>query len=146
MGFHFRFETLLKVRKIKENKAQQEFSKAQRHRQNLENLKNMKDAEKHEMIRELTSRMRSGMSAFQMSQYHDYIGFLEEGIKQIAKNIIAAEKQLDLKRGEMLQAKKEHTAIERLKEIDRERYTLNQRKSEMRFIDEIAIMRYGESQ
>ena len=107
MGFHFRFETLLKVRKIKENKAQQEFSKSQRHRQNLENLKNMKVSEKNELVRELTSRMKSGMNAFQLSQYHDYITFLEESIKQIARNIIAADKQLDLKRSEMLQAKKE---------------------------------------
>ncbi|MBN2298456.1 MAG: flagellar export protein FliJ [Deltaproteobacteria bacterium] len=145
MSFHFRFETLLKVRKIKENIAQQEFSKAQRHRFNLENLKNLKITAKNETIKELTSRMKAGMSALQMRQYHDYITFLGDSIKQLDKNLISADKQLDLRRGEMLKAKKEHKAIERLREIDEERHNMKQRKSEMRFIDEIAILRHGES-
>jgi len=145
MSFHFRFETLLKVRKIKVNMAQQAFSQAQRHRLNLENLKTLKITAKNETIRELRSRMKTGMSALRMKQYHDYINFLEDSIKQLDKNLISANKQVDMRRIEMLKAKKEHKAIERLREIDEECYTMKQLKSEMRFIDEIAILRHGES-
>ncbi|HHO75139.1 MAG TPA: flagellar export protein FliJ [Deltaproteobacteria bacterium] len=145
MSFNFRFKTLLKVRKIKENIAQQAFSQVQRHRLNIQNLKDLKVTTRNETIRELTSRMKSGISALRMRQYHEYITFLEDSIKQLDKNLASVDKQLDMRRLEMLKAKKEHKAIERLKELDEKDYTIKQRKAEMRFIDEIAILRHGEN-
>lgn len=143
MGFTFRFETLRKVRKIKENIAQQAFSQAQRHYFNLENLKNLRIAAKHDVQKELKKRMKSGLKASQMKQYYDYLAFLDENIKQMDKNLAAAQKKLDEKRAQMLSAKREHKAIERLKEVDEERYIMEQNRKEMRFIDEMAILRHG---
>jgi flagellar export protein FliJ len=143
MGFTFRFETLRKVRKIKENIAQQELSQAQRHYFNLENLKNLRIAAKHDVQNELKKRMTSGLKASQMKQYYDYLAFLDENIKQLDKNLAAAQKKLDEKRAHMLSAKREHKAIERLKEVDEERYIMEQNRQEMRFIDEMAILRHG---
>ncbi|TFH50439.1 MAG: flagellar export protein FliJ [Methanothrix sp.] len=145
MGFTFRFETLLKVRKIKENIAQQAFSKAHRHYLNLVNLKNLRIAAKKEMQGELRSRMKTGLAVSLIKQYYDYLAFLDENIRQLDKNLVSSEKQLDEKRTSMLQAKKEHKAIGRLKEIDVERYMIEQDKAEMRVIDEMAILRHGEN-
>jgi flagellar FliJ protein len=143
MGFTFRFETLLKVKKIKENIAQQAFSKSQRHYLNLENLKNIQSATKNDMEKELRKKMVRGLTALQIKQYHDYISFLEEKIKQLGKNLALAQKQLDERREEMLGAKREHKAMKRLKEIEHARYITDQNKSQMRFIDEIAVLRHG---
>lgn len=145
MGFRFRFETLLKVRKIKENMAQQAFSLAQRHYFNLENLKNLRLGEKNNLQDELRRRMKKGMAASQLKQYHDYLAFLEGTIRQLDTNLAAALKQLNSRRLEMIGAKREHKAIQRLREIDLERYDMEQRKTEMRFIDEMAILRHGGS-
>lgn len=145
MGFTFRFETILKVRKIKENIAQQAFSKAQRHCVNLVNLKNLRIVTKNDMQGELRSRMKTGLAASEIKQYYDYLAFLDENIRQLDENLASAEKQLDEERVLMLQAKKEHKAIKRLKEIDKERYMLKQDRAEMRFIDEMAVLRHGEN-
>jgi flagellar FliJ protein len=145
MGFTFRFETLRKVRKINENLTQQAFSQAQRHYFNLENLKNLRVAAKNNVQKELSSRMQKGLLAEQLKQYHDYLAFLDESIKQLDEKLIAAQKQVDEKRALMLGAKREHKAIERLKEVDEERYIKEQNRSEMRFIDEMAILRHGGS-
>lgn len=143
MGFTFRFETLRKVRKIKENLAQQAFSQAQRHYFNLENLKNLRVTALRNVQKELGSRMKKGLLAEQLKQYHDYLAFLDGSIKQLDKKLAAAQKQLDEKRTLMLGAKREHKAIERLKEVDEERYIQEQSRKEMRFIDEMAILRHG---
>ncbi len=143
MGFTFRFETLRKVRKIKENLAQQAFSQAQRHYFNLENLKNLRVTALRNVQKELGSRMKKGLLAEQLKQYHDYLAFLDGSIKQLDKKLAAAQRQLDEKRTLMLDAKREHKAIERLKEVDEERYIHEQNRTEMRFIDEMAILRHG---
>jgi len=146
MGFTFRYETLRKVRSIKENMAQQRFSQAQRHYINLENLKNLRITAKNDVQKELKTRMKSGLKSSQMKQYYDYLAFLEEAIQQLDKNLAAAQKELDDKREQMLSAKREHKAIERLKELDEERYISEQNRKEMCFIDEMAILRHGGNQ
>lgn len=143
MGFTFRFETLLKVRQIKKDMAQQAFSRAQRYYLNLQNLRELRVNAKTDVQNELRNRMKSGLDSSRIRQYYEYITFLDETIRQIDKNLSGARKQLEEKRTSMLQAKKEHRAIERLKEMDSQRYILEQQKAEMRFIDEMAILRHG---
>ena len=143
MGFTFRFETLRKVRKIKENIAQQAFSQSQRHYLNLENLKNLRIAAKHDTQKKLRGRIETGLLVSQIKQHYDYLAFLEETIKELDKNLAAAAKQLEEKRILMLSATREHKAIDRLREVDEERYTMEQNRTEMRFIDEMAILRHG---
>ena len=146
MGFRFRFETLLKVRKIREDLALQEFSKAQRRLKDLENIKNMKTSQTEDIRMQLMEHMNAGIKPFEVDSYHAYITRLETEIEQVEKLITQACRQLETKRQELLQAKKELKAIERLKEIDSERYRQREQKLDMRFMDELAIQRYGSRQ
>jgi flagellar FliJ protein len=70
---------------------------------------------------------------------------MEDEVEKIDKLIASAKKLLEAKREELLKAKQEHKAMERLREIDFERYKEEQSRLEMNFIDEIAIMRHGRS-
>jgi flagellar export protein FliJ len=143
MGFRFRFETLSRVRKIKEDMALQEFSKAQKKLLDLEGMKADKLSQRMSKVLDLMLKMEEGIPARDVKAYTHYIAFLEDEVERIEKLIAQAQKLLDEKRGVLLKAKQEHKAMERLREIDLDRYTQEQSRQEMKFIDEIAIMRHG---
>jgi flagellar protein FliJ len=145
MGFKFRFETLSRVRKIKEDMALQDFSRAQKKLQDLEAFKADKLARRMATILELMSKMEKGIPARDIKTYTYYIALMEDEVDKIDQLIEGAKKILEEKREELLKAKQEHKAMERLREIDFERYKEEQAKLEMNFIDEIAIMRHGRS-
>lgn len=146
MGFRFRFETLLKVRKIREELALQEFSKAQRLLNDLENIKGMKVSRTVEIRIQLMERMDAGIKPFEVGFYHAYLTRLKAEIEQVEKLIAQAGRQLETKRQELLKAKKELKAIDRLREIDGERFRQREQKLDMRFMDELAIQRYRSGQ
>ena len=143
MGFHFRFKTLLKVRKIREDLALQEFSKAQKTLNDLSALKRLKDSKKSAVRKQLVQKIQRGVKPFELASYHAYLSHLDTEIDQLERLIIQAGRQLDIKREEYLKAKRDLKVMERLREIDEEKYQERQKKMEMRFIDEIAIARYG---
>lgn len=143
MGFRFRFETLSRVRKIREDLALQDFSKAQQVLVNLENLKAAILSRRASIWQTLTEKMDSGITAQDIISYNNYLFYLESGVTQVEKQIVQALKLLETKRQELLKTKKEAKAIERLREIDMERYTAEQSRQEMDFINELAIQRHG---
>jgi len=143
MGFTFKFATLLNVRKIQENIALQAFSQAQKYLNTLRLMKEQVETRRDVLRAELMTRMKAGLRSTEVKGYYDYLSHLEQGIERIDENIKAAEKQLEEKRQDLLKAKKAFKAITRLKEIHLARYEEAERKKEMKFLDEIAVLRHG---
>ncbi|HDP25238.1 MAG TPA: flagellar export protein FliJ [Deltaproteobacteria bacterium] len=143
MAFTFRFETVLKVRKIREDLALQAFSKAQHHYLSLANMLQQKTQARDEIRRELMAKMRRGIGSHEARQYVTYLSHLDSDVVKLNGYLESARKQLNSERETMLTAKKESKAIERLREIHQGRYHKDMNKKEMRFIDEMAIMRHG---
>ena len=143
MGYVFRFETLKRVRKIREDLALQEFSAAQERLRNLEGQKEEKLARRMSSVLALMERMETGIPARDARTYTRYIALLEDEAERIGTLIEDARARLDGKREALLKARQEHKAMERLREIDVERYQEHESRLEMNFIDEIAIMRHG---
>ncbi len=143
MAFVFRFETVAKVRKIRQDLALQDFSKAQRHVLELEGLRESRISQKETAGRELMLRMETGIPAQDVISYDRFMTFLEKVIELLEKQIIQARKMLEEKRDALIRAKRESEAIERLRELDMERYRMQQSRQELRFIDEIAVQRHG---
>ncbi|HOD70711.1 MAG: Flagellar FliJ protein [Deltaproteobacteria bacterium ADurb.BinA179] len=146
MGFRFRFETLLRVRKIREDLAMQEFSKIQKHLKDLEMLKSFNESKRSDTRQQFIQKIDAGLKSADIATYQSYLSRLDAEIGQLDKLIIQAGRQLDTKREELLKAKKEFKAMERLREIDEQRYRTRQQKDDMRFMDELAILRYGSRQ
>lgn len=146
MGFHFRFETLSKVRKIRQDLALQEFSKAQKHCLELEALKQRTVSLRETAQQELMDKMDKGIKALDVKSYDHYLLYLEKETERLEKQAIQARKVLEEKRQNLLKAKRESKAMDRLREIDFERYKTDQARKDMRFIDEIAIQRHGRRQ
>ena len=143
MAFKYKFSTLLNVRKIQENIAQQAFSQAQRYVRTLFAMRDQVLARRDILRAELMTRMRQGLSATEVKIYYDYLLYLEKGLERIDENIKTAEQQADVKREELLKAKRSSKAISRLKEIQEARFDEALRKKDMLFLDEIAILRHG---
>lgn len=146
MGFRFRFETLLRVRKIREDLAMQEFSKIQKHLKDLEMLKSFNESKRSDTRQQFIQKIDAGLKSADIATYQSYLSRLDAEIGQLDTLIIQAGRQLDTKREELLKAKKEFKAMERLREIDEQRYRTRQQKDDMRFMDELAILRYGSRQ
>jgi flagellar FliJ protein len=142
MAFRFKFETLLNVRKIRENMAQQSFSEAQRNHLALLDMKTQIEARRDDIRDDLMNRMKRGLDSSEVKRYYDYLSHMKEGLARLEENIKIAEQQLNAKRQKLLEAKKEHRAMERLREIHLSRFEAVERKNEMNFIDEIAIYRH----
>jgi flagellar protein FliJ len=143
MAFKYKFSTLLNVRKIQENIAQQAFSQAQRYVKTLMAMRDQVLARRDVLRAELMTRMRPGLSATEVKIYYDFLSHLENGLKRMDENIKTAEHQVDMKREELLRAKRASKAITRLKEIHQARYDEALRKKDMIFLDEIAVLRHG---
>ncbi|HQG31510.1 MAG TPA: flagellar export protein FliJ [Deltaproteobacteria bacterium] len=143
MGFHFRFETLSRVRKIREDMALGEFSKAQKHCLELEAIRQRAISLKAASERELMGKMDRGIEAREVKSYGRYLSYLDSEAAKLEKQIVQARKVLEEKRRDLLKAQKDSKAIERLREIDLDRYKADQARKDMRFIDEIAIGRHG---
>jgi flagellar protein FliJ len=143
MAFTFKFATLLNVRKIQENIAQQAFSQAQRYLSSLIAMKEQVLIRRDILRAELMTRMRQGLSSNEAKIYYDYLYHLEQGIERFNENIKNAEHKVNEKREDVLKAKRAHKAIMRLKEIHQARFDESERKKDMNFLDEISILKAG---
>lgn len=146
MAFRFRFETLLRVRKIREDIALQEFSKAQKKCLELRALLKLRNIRKADLHEGLSKKLGTGITAREVGSYDRYLSYLEDEITKIEQLMSKADKQLEKERQALLKTKREFKAMERLKEMDKERFTAEQNRQEMRFIDEIAVRRHGSRQ
>jgi flagellar export protein FliJ len=89
------------------------------------------------------TRMQGGVTSEEVRQYYTYLHHLEEGIARIDENIEKAGRMVDEKREALLKAKRARKGIDRLREIHQARYDEIERKQEMNFLDEIAVMKAG---
>jgi flagellar export protein FliJ len=143
MAFRFRFATLLNVRRIQENLAQQALSQAQRQLSTLVAMREQVMIRKETLRAELMTRMQGGVTSEEVRQYYTYLHHLEEGIARINENIEKAGRLVDEKREALLKAKRAHKGMVRLREIHQARYDEIERKREMNFLDEIAVIKAG---
>jgi flagellar export protein FliJ len=108
MAFRFRFATLLNVRRIQENLAQQALSQAQRQLSTLVAMREQVMIRKETLRAELMTRMQGGVTSEEVRQYYTYLHHLEEGIARINENIEKAGRLVDEKREALLKAKRAH--------------------------------------
>lgn len=139
----FRFETLLRVKRIKENLALQAFAKVQRyHLLLLEHLSHNQESS-NKLTSHILQQMIHGMKSSDLWVCQNYLSFLDHRKREISQQLASSFVELNREREKLLQAEKELKAIGRLKEIELERQAKSEKIQEMRFIDEIAITKHG---
>jgi flagellar export protein FliJ len=144
--FKFRFQTLLKVRKIRNEEAQQALAEAQRAYYVLQGERTECLQEIEGSGNELLQLFRRKVKPTEVSMFYNYQRFLQYRLGALEQQIDAAAQEVEKKREALLKARQEYKAMERLKEIMHGRYHLEQERLEMKAIDDMAVTRHARSQ
>ena len=134
----FRFETLLKVHKNRENLLQKELGDILAHKQTQQNRQDLlKDARKNE-IKQVNQRMIKDTS---INTYVLYNKFFEGNYLQNNRQetiISEIDTRAEAKREELVEASRKRRTMEILKDRDLEQYRSKLAKMETESMDEIA--------
>lgn len=144
--FKFRFATLLKVKKIRNEMAQQALAEAQRAYLALQ-------GERSDCLRKIAGAGDELLSLFEhvvrpgeIEMFYHYQRFLRERVKELDQALEDMAREVEQRREELLKTRREYKAIERLKEIHYERYHIEQERLEMKAIDDMAVTRHARAQ
>ncbi len=140
--FHFRLDSVLRVRAVEETKKKREFGAA------LQQVRNAQ-ARLHDIEREIEDNDRiaedlghGATNAEKLMQVNRYAEVLEEK-KNAQRTVIArTEEALERKRGELVEATRRKKTIERLRERAVEDHARAARKEEQTVVDELTIQKY----
>ena len=144
MAFVFRLETVLNVRRSREEQVQQklghELFVLENHRQYLEELKQ----KRAETAEQFDQRKKQNMVASLFSFFVEALRHLERDV-EFQKNAIQAQEQTVQKvREELTEKVKERKIVERLREKDHLEYLKEVQRKEQNDMDEMAVLRHGQ--
>ncbi|MEA3221900.1 MAG: flagellar export protein FliJ [Thermodesulfobacteriota bacterium] len=142
--FQFRFETLLRVRKIREQAALQSFATSQKHHKELKDRQQQYINSKLALDARVEIDLNKGISSAEFRMIKEYGTFILEAIKNLEEDIHVASQDMENKRQAYVDAKTKYKAMGRLKEIDFMKYRQQENLDEMKFIDEVAVTRHKE--
>ena len=99
---------------------------------------NQLTSEWREHQREFAKKQSRGISATQMTFYTNYLEELDSKIFSLKANLNALHEQVEKKRQDFLESRKQRKVVEELKSSDFERYLKEITRLEQIFIDEVA--------
>lgn len=141
--FKFQMSNILSLKENIATQKEQEFGKAMQalalEKQKLEKL----ELDKSNSIARLRGEMGIKIKPTEFQQIQQYIEFLKIKIEE-QKNIIkTAQKFVEFKRHELIEATKEKKMLEKLKEKKYEEYIEEEKVSEQKTVDEIVSYKYA---
>ncbi len=134
----FRFETLLKVHKNRENLLQKQLGDILAHKQKQQNRQDLlKDARKNE-IKQVNQRMIKDTSINTYVLYNKFFdgNYLQNNLQETI--ISEIDTRAEAKREELVEASRKRRTMEILKDRDLEQYRSKLAKMETESMDEIA--------
>ncbi len=139
----FRFQTVLDFRKNVEEKILGEFSEKKRELE-LEELKLQNlTREWFNLIGELKKMQNKAVPIGDISRYVAYIDQVKENESRQKIKIAEVAGQLEIKRIELLDAVRKTKIMEKLKQRHTKKYEDDERVSEQKKSDEMAVLKFG---
>ncbi|MEW6701359.1 MAG: flagellar export protein FliJ [Bacteroidota bacterium] len=141
--FVYRFESIMNVKEILEKKIQEEISLINKE---INELKNQLAAiiDERKKVQQKMSELSLKAAEFQSVKMYDSL--LEKKILSVERKINQLLKKKEEKQKELIERKKEHKVFETLKENQREEFLLDEKRNELKELNEIAIRNYGGNQ
>jgi flagellar FliJ protein len=138
--FVFRLETVLDLRKRKEEQVQIKLGEALASL-NMEIKKLETLFEKREFYRSEIEKMRAiATRVSEVLMYQDYLDSLEVAIKKQAELVLKMEKLVDEVRLELAECAKQRKIIEKIKENEHEEYVKEFEAKERNILDEFGVI------
>ncbi len=137
--FNYRFASILNAKEIFEKKIKEDISLINRETSNLKSQLEIIFEERIKTQREMIERSLK-VSEFQSAKMYDSL--LERQIQMIERKIEQLRLKKEEKQLELIEKKKEVRAFEILKENQLENFTIEERRQELKDLNEIAIRNY----
>ncbi len=134
----FKFQTLLEVRKNKENLLQRELGDILAHKQNQQNRQDFMQTAKEKCIDQINQRMTQDIDINTYVLYNNFFDGVRLQKERQLKIISEIDTRADAKRQELVEARRKTRTMEILKERDQLAYDKKMAKIETEMMDEIA--------
>lgn len=135
--FKFSLDKLLEMRIEKEEESKRNFTKSQREKQLVEDkLNELKN--KQEMYRGINK----DESLLYQKLKRNYLIALDKGIEEEEKNLFAKNKELEIRRNELVKRQIDRKTVEIIKERRKEEFMKAEERKEQELIDELALYAY----
>ncbi len=138
--YKFKFQSIANVKEILEKKILREISIINKE---IINRKNERDIFIEERKKVLKDILKHKLKTSDYQSIKKYDEQLKKEIVHIEKEIEACLKRKELKQKELLVKKKEIKAFEILKENDYSNFLIEERKTELKMLNDIAIVNYN---
>lgn len=136
-GYKFRLQNILKLRESVEKNKKNEFGAATQ-RFESEKLKlEQLNAEMYNMCCEIEKSIAEGTSAGEMVLQQQYKEYYKYSISNQIVKVRMAEEYLESCRLELVKAVQDKKMLEKLKEMDYQKYTYTEQKSEEKLVDDL---------
>jgi len=135
--FKFNLEKLLEIRIEKEEESKRNFTKTQREKQDTETkLTGLK--ENYEKY----SGIKDGESVVYQKIKRNYLFALDKGISETEKSLAIKNKELEIRREELIKKQVDRKTVDILKERKYIDYTKEEARKEQILIDELSLYAY----
>lgn len=135
--FKFSLDKLLEMRIEKEEESKRNFTKSQREKKIVEDkLNDLKS--KQEMYRTINK----GESLVYQKLKRNYLFALDKGIEEEEKNLFIKNKELEIRRNELVKRQIDRKTVEIIKERKKEEFIKEEERKEQNLIDELALYAY----
>ncbi len=141
--FRFSMENLLNMKEKLEEQEKNNYSQANMRLQQAEEelrLTQIRYDEKQQILR---GKMRAALNVLEIRQMEQGLKVLEEYEKQQIKMVEQRQRELNLAREKLYEARKERKTFEKLKEKAFQLFLEEENKKEQKEIDELVSYRYG---
>ncbi len=139
--FRFSLETVLEYKQQILDSLQTEHGAILAQVRQQEERVEMLEADYRAMSGEFNQRKLEGLSILDAIKYEQYLRAMERQIEEAHQRLEELRRQAEKKRAEVVEAKKETSSIEKLREKKLENYNRAIQKSEEAFIDEFVTTR-----
>lgn len=141
--FKFKLQSFLGVKEKIEEQKKNEYGKAIKILEEEKEKKKKLLNQHSDTLDELRAKINIGIKPSELQQYNNFIAYLISKIKQQELAITRAQKSVDQKREEVVNAMKERKMLEILKENKHIEYIEEEKKAEQKIVDEIVSFKYN---
>jgi flagellar protein FliJ len=140
----FRLQTVLNYKKRLENIAQKSLLNCFEEQSSLKTEKQMEKEEVQRLCEELQKAKQKNIILSEVMLYEEFIHIKKKHMDDISRKLAALDSEIKQKKEELVKVRQEKKALEILKEKREEKEKRKQKHSENIFLDEAAILSFGE--
>lgn len=141
--FIFKLQSFLSVKEKIEEQKKNDYGKALNQLEQEKHKKQELLTTQSSTISQLKQKINEGTKPSEIKQYNHFIAYVENEIIKQQEVIIKAQKLVEKKREELVNAMKDRKMLEILKENEYIEYIKEEKKAEQKFIDELVSFKYN---